>query len=81
MTPSQCLHHPIFPRHHTAAFVGFTPTLLDDNDFAPPPSATNGITPQQAASGITQQPASLRRRPPSCMESAKPLQAPEIFSL
>jgi hypothetical protein len=53
MTPSYRLYHAILPRHHTAGFVGFAPTLLDDDGFAPPPSAPSGIAPPPPRDGIT----------------------------
>jgi hypothetical protein len=34
-------------------FIGFTPTLHDDDGIAPPPSATSGITPPSLLNGIT----------------------------
>jgi hypothetical protein len=44
-TPSQRLHQANLPQLHTANFVGFTPTLQDDDGLSPPPSPRSGITP------------------------------------
>jgi hypothetical protein len=58
------------------SFVGFAPTLLDDDGFAPPPSAPSGITPLPPRDGITPLDSHDGITPSSCRGSITPPSAP-----
>jgi hypothetical protein len=83
-TPSQRLYQANLPQLHTANFVGFAPTLHDDDGLSPPPSPCSGITPPSPCSGITPPSpitasrrrlltaASHRNRPPAASRRKQP---------